>query len=294
MSASSLSLMPEGLLEAIGEQGLNALMKFLLTSPIEPATLQTEAPASGETAPLPSFGAVDTTKRLRILLVSGPKDHGPDEHDYPLWQQRWSKLLPLAHNVVVSTAQGFPSREALQDADVAVFYSNNPGWSAAKAADLASFQQRGGGLVYVHFAVDGHNAVRELGDRIGLAWRSGHSKFRHGPLDMALDSTHPIMRGLSSPHFHDESYWDLEGDPRSVAVVATGVEDGVKRPLMWTRENGAGRVFVSIPGHYTWTFDDPVFRLMLLRGICWAAHEPVDRLSELATIGARINASRQE
>jgi type 1 glutamine amidotransferase len=47
-------------------------------------------------------------------------------------------------------------------------------------------------------------------------------------------------------------------------------------------------VFVSIPGHYTWTFDDPLFRLLLLRGMAWSAREPVDRLAELSTVGARI------
>jgi len=47
-------------------------------------------------------------------------------------------------------------------------------------------------------------------------------------------------------------------------------------------------VFVSILGHYNWTFDDPLFRLLVLRGACWAAGEPVDRLSELATVGARV------
>jgi type 1 glutamine amidotransferase len=58
--------------------------------------------------------------------------------------------------------------------------------------------------------------------------------------------------------------------------------------LIWTRENGGARVFVSIPGHYTWTFDDPAFRLLLLRGICWAAGVPEDRLSDLARIGVRM------
>jgi type 1 glutamine amidotransferase len=47
-------------------------------------------------------------------------------------------------------------------------------------------------------------------------------------------------------------------------------------------------VFVSILGHYTWTFDDPLFRALLLRGIAWTAGEPADRLIDLATIGARI------
>jgi hypothetical protein len=47
-------------------------------------------------------------------------------------------------------------------------------------------------------------------------------------------------------------------------------------------------VFVSIPGHYTWSFDDPLFRVLLLRGMAWAAGEPEDRFADLATIGARV------
>ncbi|PYJ04253.1 MAG: hypothetical protein DME25_10255 [Verrucomicrobia bacterium] len=54
------------------------------------------------------------------------------------------------------------------------------------------------------------------------------------------------------------------------------------------REQGPGRVFVSIPGHYTWTFDDPLFRLLLLRGIAWAGHQPLNRFNELVNIGARL------
>src|SRR5947207_7551060 len=87
-----------------------------------------------------------------------------------------------------------------------------------------------------------------------------------------------------SPHlnFIDESYWQLIGHDKAIQLVATGIEEGSPRPLLWTREQGAGRVFVSIPGHYTWTFDDPMFRLLLLRAICWTAHQPIDRLAELA------------
>ena len=56
----------------------------------------------------------------------------------------------------------------------------------------------------------------------------------------------------------------------------------------WVREQDKGRVFVCILGHYTWTFDDPLFRILVLRGMCWSAREPVDRLSEFALPGARI------
>lgn len=71
-------------------------------------------------------------------------------------------------------------------------------------------------------------------------------------------------------------------------MIATQVEDGQPRPLFWTTEPGRGRVFVSIPGHYSWTFDDPLFRVLLLRGTAWAAKEPVDRFNALVRPGADI------
>ena len=48
-------------------------------------------------------------------------------------------------------------------------------------------------------------------------------------------------------------------------------------------------MFVSIPGHSGWTFDDSLFRILLLREIAWAAHGPLDRFNELVTPGARMS-----
>src|SRR5262249_17307655 len=161
-----------------------------------------------------------------------------------------------------------------------------PGWTAARAKELDAFLARGGGLVYLHYAVDGHRDVEALAERIGLAWRGGQSRFRHGDLELTFpDDKSPISPGVGQLKFTDESYWRLAGDPGKIDVVATGVEEGKPQPLLWTRRHAKGRVFVSILGHYNWTFDDPLFRLLVLRGVCWTAGEPVDRLSELITVG---------
>jgi type 1 glutamine amidotransferase len=176
-----------------------------------------------------------------------------------------------------------------EKADVIVFYSNNPGWTAERGKELDRYLERGGGLVYIHWAVEGHDAVEALAERIGLASRANKTKFRHGPLELDLTGAkHPIARGFGKVNFVDESYWDMVGDPDKIDVIATGVEEGKAKPLMWAREQGKGRIFVSIPGHYTWTFDDPLFRILLLRGVAWSAHESVDRFNELATLGARV------
>ena len=106
-------------------------------------------------------------------------------------------------------------------------------------------------------------------------------------MDLKL-AAHPITENLGPTQFVDESYWKLVGSEKNVHLLASGTEAGLARPLIWVREQGPGRVFVSIPGHYTWTFDDPLFRLLLLRGIAWAGHQPLNRFNELVNIGARL------
>jgi putative heme-binding domain-containing protein len=291
---SSLSIMPHGIEKTLGAERLRDLLTFLLLEPLQPAPLERQGEPPARTRQeianvVPSADErAKSTKTLRILLVSGAKDHGPGEHDYPLWQKRWAKLLASAENVSVRQATDWPSTAEWQTADVAVLYSANPAWNEEKARELDAFLARGGGLVLIHFAVNGHKAPQALAERIGLAWGPG-ARFRHGPLDLKFDdSQHPITRGFEQLHLEDESYWNLTGDPQRIRLLASGMEDGQARPLLWTLEQGKGRVFVSIPGHYTWTFDDPLFRTLVLRGICWTAGEPADRLSELATIGARV------
>jgi type 1 glutamine amidotransferase len=69
-------------------------------------------------------------------------------------------------------------------------------------------------------------------------------------------------------------------------VLATSVEEGAPQPQLWTTEPGKGRVLVSIPGHYSWTFDDPLYRILVLRGIAWVTREPVDRFNDIVWLGA--------
>ena len=97
------------------------------------------------------------------------------------------------------------------------------------------------------------------------------------------------MRNFDRLQLYDESYWKLTGVSEDITLLASSVEDGQQTPQMWVRDHQPGRVFVSIPGHYNWTFDDPLFRILLLRGIAWTAQEPVDRFNDLVTPGARIS-----
>ncbi len=229
------------------------------------------------------------TEPLRIVLVAGPKDHGKGEHDYPAWQQVWSRLLRQAPQTQVETAWEFPTSAQIQAADVLVFYQRGS-WDDERATAIDSFLERKGGLVYIHWAVDGRGQQEEMAKRIGLAALGGQIRYRHGELniDFPAADSHPISRNFERVRWVDESYWQLTGDPTRIHLLGTSLEEDLPRPQFWTIEPGAGRVFVSIPGHYMWTFDDPAFRTLLLRGIAWVGRRNVDRFNPLVTLDARV------
>jgi type 1 glutamine amidotransferase len=224
---------------------------------------------------------------VKLVLVASKQDHGPGQHDYPRWQTNWARLLARdgapSLRFAVDKAWEWPSPAQFAAADVLVFYSWNRGWSDARYAELDAFQQRGGGVVVLHAATIADQEPEKLAARLGLAAQPGRTGYRHMPFTLRLAAGAPLLRGLPAEiEFLDEPYWPLIGDPARVQVLATAEVDGAARPLVWAFERGPGRVFASIPGHYSWTLDDPLFRVLILRGIAWAAGRPAGAADALA------------
>lgn len=294
VATSRTSIMPEGLPSLLGAEKMRDLLTFLLTEPPRmPDYGKTEPPPPRSMAEVAAVLAGSPeppakTGSIRVVLVAGKQDHGPGEHDYPAWLTAWQRLLNMADNVIVTTAMDWPDASTIASADVLVFYQRGQ-WTPQRAKEIDAHLARGGGLVYIHWAVDGGRDAPGFAQRIGLAWGAG-GKFRHGPLELGFETgpRHPIGRNFGKLQLHDESYWNLTGDPKRLNLLASGVEEGQPRPLFWTLEPSKGRVFVSILGHFAWTFDDPLFRVLLLRGIAWVAREPVDRFNDLVMPGARV------
>jgi len=225
--------------------------------------------------------------QLNIVLVASEQDHGPGQHDYPAWQRKWSQLLGQTPNVTLTNAWHWPTPEQFQSADVLVFYYWNHEWNEEKFRQFDEFLARGGGIALFHSATIGNDQAKALAERTGLAsFASPQTKYRHTPLDLEISGAadEPITAGLPRQiHLLDEPYWPLTGDAARVQVLATTVVDGEARPMIWKFQKGKGRVFGCILGHYTWTFDDPLFRLLALRGIAWTAGGDVARFQPLAT-----------
>jgi len=265
-------------------------------------------------------------RELNVVLVAFKKDHGPNEHDYPLWQKRWAVLLggkkagqekqvnlygpaPKAKQkrtlagavkVQVSTAYGWPSKEQFKKADLIAAFCYVQ-WDEQKLEDLEELLSRGGGFVILHPAViipKGKDISGQVAKLIGLAWEYDYTRWRHGPIELKIAAPdHPICLGLPKTiHFLDEAYWPLKGDLSKVTVLATSNETISKdsqqtkpEPMFYAYKYGKGRVFSCILGHYTWTFDDPYFRILLLRGMAWAAGESPYRFDRLLLRGVQLD-----
>jgi type 1 glutamine amidotransferase len=151
----------------------------------------------------------------------------------------------------VSVAWDFPSDEQINASDILIFFQKGT-WNDDRAKKLDVYLARGGGAVYIHWAVNGDDRVADFSTRIGLASKGGSIGYRHGPLSLEMHNTdHPIVRNIDQLKLYDESYWRLTGDVKNVTLFATSAEEGSATPQVWAYEKGAGRVFVSIPGHYS-------------------------------------------
>lgn len=103
----------------------------------------------------------------------------------------------------------------------------------------------------------------------------------HGFVDYTVHlvperADHPLLAGLGDFAVHTEQYWvstDPDIDVLATTVFSAGEERDhpVVMPTVWTRQQGAGRVFVNAIGHKADDFDVPEVRALTERGLLWAS-----------------------
>ena len=133
----------------------------------------------------------------------------------------------------------------------------------------------------------------------GVLGVGGFQRWRHGQLELEImQPPHPICAGLpASITFDDEPYWPPTPTPEQGRVQTlafsrespdASTNELAPQAQFWTFELGQGRVFGCVPGHANWTFDDPFFRILLLRGMAWAAGESPYRFDDLVLRSAAV------
>ena len=258
---------------------------------------------------------------LNVVLLADVKDHVKDEqaHNYPLWQKRWELLfggaacsgekqanlygsargdkaaLRGAANVNIIKAWDWPTEEQFAAADVILAFCYIA-WNDEMHAQLRRYLERGGGLVVIHSATWTRKEWQYASGAAELMGIGGFKKFRHGEVDVKIvEPEHPLCMGLPTEiRLHDETYWPPTPMMDGVEVLATSDEviddagNKVPQPVLWTHTYEKGRVVGFLLGHFTWTFDDPYCRIMLLRAAAWAASESPYRFDALVLRDARV------
>ena len=233
------------------------------------------------------------SRDIHILWLYGPEDHGGGEHDYIRVKELFVPMLKSIARVTVEEAYLFPSKDQFDRADLMIQFLHLPDLTNQQLEHFQGFVNGGGSVVSIHESCIIRPLARaeKLAKCIGCSWKGNRDshwgKFSHDhPLFLKTD--HPAFKGLpGSVLLNDESYWSLlkrEG----VEVIGTiapangnagaSFEDisgssAARSEAFWTYRSGKGRVFGTTTGHYTYTYFDPIYRLLLLRGIAWCLEE---------------------
>jgi hypothetical protein len=145
---------------------------------------------------------------------------------------------------------------------------------------LSAAVQAGTGLAGWHGGiVDSFRASPDYLHMTGGQWAAHPGGFVDYEVEVVPErADHPIVAGLTQWKHHTEQYWCLTDDLNDVLATSTfHVEDGMPWreqlvvPAVWTRQWGAGRVFVSTIGHKLEDLDVPEVRTLTERGLLWAS-----------------------
>jgi len=229
-----------------------------------------------------------------VYIRAGLKTHGPGQHDYPQFLADWSKIL-TERNAVVDGSLHFPKASELEGVDVMVMYKGDAGgMTPDEKATLEAFLKRGGGLVSFHDTLCGPDPAY-YSTIVGGAKKHGETTFTLEadiPYTIA-DKSNPIMEGMPDFTIKDEAFFLMTwAKSPAITVLATATmaptpsakgHEGEVVPQVWTYERSLDggqpyRAFVWMQGHNYANFSDPRIQPMVLRGIAWAAKQPVDAL----------------
>ena len=143
-------------------------------------------------------------------------------------------------------------------------------WAVAHG-QLADYVSRGGALLVLHNGVGAFGDLPAWSNWIGGSWVDGISM--HPPIAentiTPREIDHPIVAGLGPVTVYDELYSHL-GRADDNTVLAFYRYDDQKQPLVWTRENGTGRVVVDTLGHDIRSYDSESRIRLLQREALWA------------------------
>lgn len=226
----------------------------------------------------PSTDPVTRQERgLRVAIITG--GHA---FDLPPFYQMARSLEGM--DVYVQHLENFASSpEEVRDAyDGVVFYTmhvpvpedDGPWFLGRQRSAIERLFERGQGVVVLHHSILAFSTWAFWDDVVGMIHRRTGDRFRYTfGLDLTvrmINEGHPITAGLEDFQIRDEGY--RMDDETVNGEVLLMVEHPDSMPIVgWVRKVGRSRVFCDQLGHDAQSWNNPVFREILRRGILWTA-----------------------
>jgi ankyrin repeat protein len=209
-----------------------------------------------------------------VLLVAGKPSHGPGEHEFPAGCDLLAKALNDSGLGIQATVhyESWPESEALANIDALVVYcdGNQDHPLLGKEAGLVALAERGVGIVFLHYALDG---MPGLLDETLLKVVGGYyaDRVSQNPLWTVTDAVlteHPVTRGVKPFELKDEYYYNLKFGDVTPLLQAVPPEEDRSHTLAWAYGQN---VFGFTGGHFHSNWGQPDYRKLVLNALVWSA-----------------------
>ncbi len=134
---------------------------------------------------------------------------------------------------------------------------------------LTGWVQNGGALLTVHSATVMGESSLELGQLFGGRFISHPAPFTF--TIAPVFGEHPITEGVQAFDVHDEFY--IEACEPSVKIHMVALHQGVAYPMVWSKQEGAGRVAHIAPGHFPEVWKHPLYQRLMIQAVHWLTAE---------------------
>lgn len=227
----------------------------------------------------PTDRTSDTAPRFSVLVFSKTDTAGYRHASIPDGIQAFQSLGRDHYFDVDATedATVFTS-DSLQAYDAVVFLSTSGDvLDGAQQAAFERYIRAGGGFMGVHGAAATEYEWSWYGGLVG-AFFDDHPAVQEATVHVA-NAAHPSTLHLPKQWARTDEWYNFRTDPSdSVEVLLTldeatydGGTMGPGHPVAWMREYDGGRTFYTALGHTEESFQEPLFRRHLLKGLEWAA-----------------------
>ena len=209
-------------------------------------------------------------RRAEVLFLGNTSTHH-NSTKYAPWLS--IPLFKAGINITYTVDTNDLNAENLSKYDGLIIYANYNTISPAKEKALKDFVEGGKGLIPLHSGSACFTNSAWYTQAVGAQFKS------HKTGDFIaknVNTTHPVMKGISEFETWDETYVHSNINP-DMTILQERVDGATREPWTWVRKQGKGRVFYTAYGHNDSTWTKPGFLKLVENGVLWAIGDKVKK-----------------